>query len=114
MEHVLWLIFTPICIIGITKYLTHKNVRLWSVQRWIYLSSSVVIATSALATGLQVFIHDESYREVAKFGPALLSMTMAIIPCGISYFNRPGIRILRNLAFVLLGVLWFVKALANT
>jgi hypothetical protein len=62
-----------------------------------------LLALTALFYALGAFIHSFGYLLVTQLAFGVSLMLVAAIPCGLEFFNRKGIRALRNLFFLALG-----------
>ena len=105
-----WLL-VPFSLLGIEKYYRAKKLGLWSFRRRYYFICEVMLALAILATALRLLITYESYREFAEFGPAIISLLMAALPCGLPRFRQPGWKLLRNFAFVAAAAFYLALAL---
>jgi hypothetical protein len=64
---------------------------------------------TSLAFSLAMIIREFAYLAVAETGVAISLFLTATVPCGLPFFNRKGIRPVRNFVFIALGAvaLWY-------
>jgi len=106
-----WL-YAIIAIIGGVIYTyTKKPLGKWSWQRKLYFTCWIFISFFSIMYGLRAFIKTPVFNFYAQLAWGVAILLLAIVPCGISFFNSPlTIRILRSLTFVVLGILTIIAA----
>lgn len=88
---------------GTSQYWHSKPFRYWSRKRWFFLAVSWMWGAGFILFGLAVHFH--TLVPIALVVIGISSLLMVFVPCGLDFFNRPGLpRALRAAVFAGVGV----------
>ncbi len=107
LSNALWFVVAFVAVLGgVYKNYSDKPFSSWSRQRKLYFSCWSSVVLISFINGFRVFIENPTFNFYAQLGLGVQTLLIAVVPCGIEFFNKPWpMRRLRDLFLVVLGAL---------
>ncbi len=106
MINLIWFFYAFVAFAASTKYYASKPLSQWSWKRKLYFSCWSAVVLISFINGFRCVIENRTFNFYAQFAIGIQWMLVAIVPCGMNFFNKPWpMRRFRDSIFIGIGAL---------
>jgi len=116
MHNAAWWILAFFGVTAVINYATTKTKdKKKLIQNKNYAIGWLIVVLICFINGFRCLIHNADFNFYCQIALGIQFLVIALLPCGIQAINQnPPIKILRNMLFVILAVLYFSQAALYT